>query len=54
MNQYDSNNVGSNNVESVAESWLEVEISSVDVDGAAWRWVHGLVIPNAFLFFITT
>ena len=30
---------GSNIVESVAESWVEV-------DGAGWRWVHGLVIPN--------
>ena len=29
---------GSNIVESVAESWVEV-------DGAGWRWVHGLVIP---------
>ena len=29
---------GSNIVEGVAESWVEV-------DGAGWRWVHGLVIP---------
>ena len=29
---------GSNNVEGVAESWVEV-------DGAGWNWVHGLVIP---------
>ena len=28
---------GSNIVEGVAESWVEV-------DGAGWRWVHGLVI----------
>ena len=26
-------------------TWVEVEISWVDVDGAGWRWVHGLVIP---------
>ena len=30
---------GSNIVEGVAESWVEVE-------GAKWRWVHGLVIPE--------
>ena len=30
---------GSDNVKSVAESWVE------EVDGARWRWVHGLVIP---------
>ena len=29
---------GSNIVEGVAESWVEV-------DGAGWSWVHGLVIP---------
>ena len=27
------------NIEAVAESWVEV-------DGAGWRWVHGLVIPG--------
>ena len=32
---------GSNIVEGVAESWVEV-------DGAGWRWVHGLVIPIVF------
>ena len=44
---------GSNNVEGVAESWveaemswMEVEMSWVEVDGAGWRWVHGLVIPS--------
>ena len=44
---------GSNNVEGVAESWveaeirwMEVEMSWVEVDGAGWSWVHGLVIPN--------
>ena len=36
---------GSNNVEGVAESWMEAEMSWVEVDGAGWRWVHGLVIP---------
>ena len=43
---------GSSIVEGVAESWLEpemswveVEMSWVKVDGARWRWVHGLVIP---------
>ena len=28
---------GSNNVEGVAESWVEVEISWVEVDVAGWR-----------------
>ena len=36
---------GSNIVEGVAESWVEAEISWVEVDGAGWRWVHGLAIP---------
>ena len=43
---------GSDNVEGVAESWLEAEMSLVEVemswmevDGAGWRWMHGLVIP---------
>ena len=36
---------GSNIVEDVAESWVEAEMSWVEVDGAGWRWVHGLVIP---------
>ena len=26
-------------------SWVEVEMSWVEMDGAGWRWVHGLVIP---------
>ena len=34
----------SNNVEGVAESWVEGEMSWVEVDGAGRRWVHGLVI----------
>ena len=37
----------SNIVEGVAESWVETEMSWVEVDGAGWRWVHGLVIPDA-------
>ena len=36
---------GSNIVEGVAESWVEAEMSWVEVDGAGWSWVHGLVIP---------
>ena len=39
---------GSNIVEGVAESWVEAEMSWVEVDGAGWRWVHGLVIPIYF------
>ena len=31
---------GSNNVEGVAESWVEAEISWVGVDGAGWRWME--------------
>ena len=37
---------GSYNVKGVAESWVEAEMSWVEVDGAGWRWVHGLVILN--------
>ena len=46
---------GSNIVEGVGESWVEVEMSWVEVDGAGWsrmevygagwKWVHRLVIP---------
>ena len=43
---------GSNIVEGVAQSWVEsemslveVEISWMEVDGAEWSWVHGLIIP---------
>ena len=32
-------------VDGVAESWVETEMSWVEVDGAGWNWVHGLVIP---------
>ena len=37
---------GSNNVEGVAEILVEAESSWVEVDGAGWRWVHGLVTPK--------
>ena len=56
---------GSNIVEGVAESWVEAEMSWVEVDGArsklkwagwkwmelggaGWSWVHGLVIPLSY------
>ena len=35
---------GSNVVEGVGESWVEVEMSWVEVDGAGWRYVYSLVI----------
>ena len=35
---------GSNNVEGVAESWVEAEKGCVEVRGAGWRWVHRLTI----------
>ena len=38
---------GSNIVKDVAESWVEAEMSWVEVDGAGWRWVHDLVILNS-------
>ena len=31
---------GSNIVEGVAESWVESEMSWVEVDGAGWRWME--------------
>ena len=31
---------GSNIFEGVAESWVETEISWVEVDGAEWRWME--------------
>ena len=34
----------SNNVEGVAESWMEAEMSWMEVDGAGWRCVNGLLI----------
>ena len=36
---------GSNIVENVAESWVEAEMSWVEVDAAGWRWVHDIVMP---------
>ena len=27
-------------------SWVENEMSWVEVDGFGWRWVHSLVIPK--------
>ena len=36
---------GSNIVERVAESLVEDEMSWVEVDGAGWRWVQGLIMP---------
>ena len=31
---------GSNIVEGVAESWVETEMSLVEVNGAGWRWLE--------------
>ena len=31
---------GSNIVEGVPESWVEVEMRWVEVDGAGWRWME--------------
>ena len=31
--------LGSNIVEGVAESWVEVKMSWVEVGGAGWRWM---------------
>ena len=36
---------GSNIVEPVAETWVEAGMNWVEVDGAGWSLVHGLVIP---------
>ena len=48
-------------VEGVAESWVDTEMSLVEVDGAGWscvevdgarwRWLHGLVIPDQNFMF---
>ena len=38
---------GSNTVEGIAESWVEVDgtgWSWMEVEGPWWRWAHGLVI----------
>ena len=40
---------GSNIVEDVAESWVEVSGAGwrwMEVGGGWWSWVHGLVIPE--------
>ena len=31
---------GSNNLEGVAESWVEVEMGWIKMGGAEWRWVE--------------
>ena len=41
---------GSNIVDGVAESWVDIEMSWVEVDGARWRLVHSLVIPFDDIF----
>ena len=33
------------NVEGVAESWMDAEMSWVEVDKAGWGRVHGLATP---------
>ena len=30
----------SNNVEGVAENWVEVEVSWMELDGAGWWWME--------------
>ena len=40
--------VGANIAEGVAENWVDAEMSLVEVGGAGWRWVHGLVIPQKY------
>ena len=35
---------GSYNVEDITESWVEVEMSWMEVDGEGWRLVHCLAI----------
>ena len=32
---------GSNNIEGVADCWMEAEMSWVEMDGAGWSWVEG-------------
>ena len=44
---------GSNNVEGVAVSWVEVEMSWVEVHGAGWGWVEvGARFSKEIQFFI--
>ena len=38
---------GSNIVGGVTESWVETEMSWVEVNGVGWRWVHSLVIRTS-------
>ena len=41
---------GSNIVEDVAESWVEAEMSWVEVDGGGWSWVEvGARFSNTLL-----
>ena len=41
---------GSNIVEGVAESWVEAEMSWVEVDGGGWSWVEvGARFSNTLL-----
>ena len=37
-------------VEGVAESWVETDMSWVEVDGCGWRWMHGLANILAYIF----
>ena len=36
---------GSNIAGGAAESWVETKLTWMEVDGAGWKSVHGLVIP---------
>ena len=36
--------IGFNNVEGIVESWIEINMSRMEGDGARWRWVHVLAI----------
>ena len=36
---------GSNNIEGVAETWVENEMSGIEVDGTGWGLVYGLAMP---------
>ena len=45
--------LGSNIVESVAESWMEAEMSWVEVGGAGWSWMEvGARFSNTHLYCI--
>ena len=54
---------GCNNIEGVAESWVDAEMSlvevdggvwsRVEVDGAGWRWVLGLAITKQHYRYFT-